>query len=190
MSTLLDYDRLHRSRQWAYGQRPDAELIRSLTAVPPGTAVDLGGGQGRHALALARLGFQVAVVDSSQAALDQALARAHDEGVALKTVRAEIGFYQPPAPLALVVAALILHLPARHASLQAAQRLGGALQRGGLFYLSVPGFSAHTRQLVSEVLVAAGCRECWVVNHLVTPQERPRLPVPRRNETRALGTRR
>lgn len=189
MSTLVDYDRLYRSRPLAYGQHPDPELIRSLTAITPGRAVDLGGGQGRHAMALARRGFQVELVDSSQAALAQALSRARQEGLSLQTVRAEIGFYQPPAPLSLVVAALSLHLPARHASLRAAQRLGEALEMDGLFYLSVPGFNGQTQEMVSEILAAAGCRESWVINRLVTRQERPRLAIPRRNETRALGTR-
>jgi hypothetical protein len=80
-------------------------------------------------------------------------------------------------------------VPARHASLQAAERLGSALKPGGLLYLSLPGFDERTCSLAAQVLAAAGCAGCRMLNHVVTRQERPRLPVPRRNETRAFGFR-
>lgn len=187
--TNLTYEQLHKDNPWAYGDRPDAELAAALNGVPAGPAVDLAGGQGRHALFLASRGFDVELVDLSEDALAQAAAAAAALGIPLRTVRSNLAFYDPPTRLRAAVAALALHVPARHAGLKAAARLGGALEPGGLLYLSLPGFTEQTRSLADDLLAAAGC-EGPVTCHVVTREERPRLPVPRRNETRAVGYRR
>lgn len=190
MSTVgRTYEDLYSAQQWAYGRNADAQLMQAVADLPPGRAVDLGGGQGRHALALAALGFDVEVVDSCEAALGQLSAAARAGGLRLATARANIAFYRPPPDIQLAVGALIFHVPARHASLQAARAVGEALNPSGLFYVSVPGFTRQTRALACDVLAEAGSEVQWCVNHVVTREERPRLPVSRRNETRALGIR-
>lgn len=50
------------------------QLLRHLPA-PPGTVLDVGGGAAHQSLPLARLGFDVTVLDSSPAMLAQAEAR-------------------------------------------------------------------------------------------------------------------
>ena len=189
MPLKSNYDELHRIRKWAYSEQPDRQLEEALAGSGPGRAVDLGGGQGRHALFLASLGFEVELVDLSEEALKQASRCAEERSLRLQTVRANIAFYDPPAGLDVVVAALILHVPARHASLAAAERLGGAMNPGALLYLSLPGFGEATQALAADLFAAAGCADFEVLGHVVTRDERPRLPVARRNETRALGRR-
>ncbi|HEX2054687.1 MAG TPA: class I SAM-dependent methyltransferase [Actinomycetota bacterium] len=184
----LTYEDLHRNSAWAYGEHPDLELAGALTEVAPGPAVDLGGGQGRHALYLAWLGFDVELVDLSQEALGQARRSAAERELRLRTVCANLAFYEPEPGLQVAVAALTFHVPARHASLAAVTRIGEALNPGGMLYLSLPGFTDETRAFAADLLAAARC-DGTVVRHLVTPKERPRLSVPRRNETRAVGFR-
>ena len=183
------YEQLHRTSPWAYGERPDRQLTDALADVEAGPAVDLGGGQGRHALYLASLGFDVELVDLSEEALGQARRTAAQLELPLRTVRSNIAFYDPPAGLQAAVAALMFHVPAEHSSLQIASRLAAALNLGGLLYLSIPGYNKQSQHLAGRLLAAAKC-EGQVINHLVTRQERPRLPVPRRHETRAFGFRR
>lgn len=182
-----DYAEVYKERTWAYGDRPDPELIKALTGVPRGPALDLGGGQGRHALALSALGFDVKLVDSVVEGLHQASANAEERGLPLHTVHADAARYEPENGQRLVVAALFFHLPARKTSLRIAERYGDSLAAGGLIYLSFPGFTKETQDFARELLAASGCRERWIVKHLVTKKERPRLSVSRRNETRALG---
>lgn len=182
-----DYEEIYRARIWAYGDKPDPEFIRALVNVPRGVALDIAGGQGRHALALAALGFDVTLVDSAPAGLHQAGVAAEEKGLSVHLVQADIATYEPVRDVLVVCAGLFFHIPARRTSLKVAKRLGHALPRGGLLYLSLPGYTSETAAFASHLIAAAGLKEKWIVKHLVTKKERPRLSVPRRNETRALG---
>jgi SAM-dependent methyltransferase len=50
--------------------KPEPALIRTISTVPPGHALDLACGLGRNALYLASLGWRVTALDSSQVAID------------------------------------------------------------------------------------------------------------------------
>ncbi|MEO7803665.1 MAG: methyltransferase domain-containing protein [Actinomycetota bacterium] len=182
-----NYDEIYRDLIWAYGDKPDPELIAALTDVVRGRAVDIGGGQGRNALALAALGFDVAVIDSSSNGLHQAAAEAEQRSLPLHVVQSDLAHYEPEPGLKAVVGALFFHIPATKTSLKVAECLGEALDPGGVFYVSLPGFTKETVAFVEQLMETAGCKKDWVVKHLVTKKDRPRLPVARRNETRALG---
>jgi trans-aconitate methyltransferase len=182
-----NYEQIYRDLAWAYGQTPDPELIEAVRELPGGRVLDLGGGQGRHALALAAMGFDVEVVDSASSGLDQMVAAARERGLAVRVTASDIGSYRPRAPIQVIVAALLFHIPPRWLSLGVAETVGGSLDPKGLFYLSLPGYTSETRDFALQLLAAAGCQPRWMIKHLVTKADRPRLPVPRRNETRALG---
>ena len=182
-----DYEEIYRGRAWAYSDRPDEHLIRALVGKQPGRAVDLGGGQGRHALALAALGYDVVLVDSAAEGLHQATAAAEEKGLKMHTHQSDIVNYVPEGPLSLAVASLLFHIPSKTASKKAAAAVGEALIPGGLFYFSLKGYSKDTIELIDTLIDAAGCKPEWTIKHLVTKKDRPRLGVARRNETRALA---
>lgn len=190
LQTRSHFDKLYESQGWAYGCQPDAELISAVAHLRSGIVLDLGGGQGRHCLPLARTGLEVEVVDISPTALRQVTGAADAQGLKVSGVCCDVACYEPPRQVQAILAALLFHLPPEHVSLRVADRLGSALGDEGLFYLSLPGHDEERVRFARRILDAAGCADHRVVNHLVTRRERPRLPVPRRNETRALGFRR
>ena len=190
LDTTSHFNRLYESQGWAFGCQPDPELLAALAHVQSGRILDLGGGQGRHCLPLARMGLEVEVVDVSERALRQVTQDAAREGLEISGVCCDVIRYEPPPEVRAIVAALLFHLPAQHLSVRVAERLGSALYEGGLFYLSLPGFDEERVRFAGRILDAAGCVDHRVVNHLVTKRERPRLPVARRNETRAFGFKR
>src|SRR4051812_45026447 len=67
-------------RQWSDG--PNALVGSLLDGVPPGDAVDLGAGEGRHALWLAARGWRVTAVDFSAVGLGRGSAQAGGGDVA------------------------------------------------------------------------------------------------------------
>lgn len=182
-----DYAEVYRSRTWAYGDKPDPELIKGLVGVPRGKALDVAGGQGRHSLALLALGFDVTLVDSVPEGLHQASAAAEERGLPLHVLHADLSRYEPEKNIQVIVASLYFHIPARKTALKVAGRLGSALAPGGLLYFSLPGYNRENEALARDIIAAANCEEEWVIKHLVTRKERPMLPVSRRNETRALA---
>lgn len=189
IETNFQFDQLYLAHHWAYGCEPDLQLLDAVDSVAKGRLVDLGGGQGRLSLALAQMGFDVEVVDSSHFALEQVASAATAQDLTLRCTRADVRSFRPAPGLQAAVAALLFHLPARFVSLDAARTLGAALNSGGLFYLSMPGYNAEMVELAHELLDEARCTDRTVIDHLVTRQERPRLPVARRYETRAFGFR-
>lgn len=61
---------------------PDPLLVEACSGLPPGRALDLAGGAGRHALWLARRGWKVTLADVSDEALAVAAQRAAEAGLA------------------------------------------------------------------------------------------------------------
>lgn len=94
------------ARQWdeRYGtadsvwtENPNTFVAEILENTTPGTAVDLAAGEGRHAVWLAKRGWDVTAVDFSGVGLERAQQWACDAGVAerLTTVVSDIADYQP-----------------------------------------------------------------------------------------------
>jgi SAM-dependent methyltransferase len=114
-------DRLHtvRAAEWderyaehqQWSAEPNALIAEVLADLPPGDAVDLAAGEGRHALWLAARGWRVTAVDFSGVGL----ARGQEQPAADRVawVTADVTAWSAgPASLDLVLVAY-LHLPQR-----------------------------------------------------------------------------
>ncbi len=185
--SISDYDELYRNRTWAYGDKPDIGLIKALVGHPRGKALDVGGGQGRHALALSALGFEVTLVDIAHEGLRQAAEASEEKGLPIHLVQSDATKLELDEEYQVILCALLFHSMNRRTAMDLAKRLGATLATGGLFYVSLPGFNTETQEITRALIEQAGCREQWLVKTLVTKKDRPKLQVPRRNETMALG---
>lgn len=67
-----DWDRRYAEQPRPFGAVANATLVAELVALPPGRAVDLACGDGRHAAWLASRGWQVDAVDFSPVAISDA----------------------------------------------------------------------------------------------------------------------
>src|SRR2546426_12688527 len=76
----------------AEGAEHEASFVERALALKAGESLlDLCCGPGRHALLLAQRGLHVTAVDLSQPQLDAAAAEAERRGLAIETVRADLG---------------------------------------------------------------------------------------------------
>jgi len=87
---------------------PNAALVREVAGLTPGTALDLGCGEGADAIWLARQGWQVTGVDVSDVALDRARQHADAAGVLVEFVLDDLA--TSPGEFDLVTS-FFLHVP-------------------------------------------------------------------------------
>ena len=71
--------------------KPYPELIQFFTQFEPkGSLLDLGCGQGRDSIPLARLGYRVTGIDSSKVGIEQMMAKARSEGLDVTGITSDI----------------------------------------------------------------------------------------------------
>lgn len=81
---------------------PNPHLVREVSELMPGTALDAGCGAGTEAIWLATRGWRVTGADISTLALEQARANADRVGVDVQWVEADLSTWEPEAALDLV----------------------------------------------------------------------------------------
>ena len=81
----MDFDGSYASTPALFGESPDALLVDHVHRLDPSRPVlDIGAGQGRNALFLARRGLAVHAIDPSEPAIAQLRLAAADEGLDLR----------------------------------------------------------------------------------------------------------
>lgn len=122
------WDEMYRNRQAAWDSEPNPFLPEDIAGLEPGTALDLGCGEGSDAVWLARRGWRVTAVDISNVALDRG--RAADTENLVDWVQADLMVWQPPEDAFDLVSTHFLHFPpAERAAFF--DRLARAVRPGG-----------------------------------------------------------
>ncbi len=76
-----DWDERYAATELMWSTTPNQFVAAELADLPPGRAVDLAAGEGRNAIWLAGLGWDVTAVDFSQVALDKGRQLAGDRQI-------------------------------------------------------------------------------------------------------------
>jgi SAM-dependent methyltransferase len=97
------WDQRYSTSELVWTGRANQFVEAHLADLEPGTAIDLGAGEGRNAVWLAGRGWTVTAVDFSQVGLDKAVRLAAEHGVEIATVCADATTWAPDAPVDLVV---------------------------------------------------------------------------------------
>ncbi len=104
------WDRRYQASELVWGLEPNRFIAAEFAGLPPGRAVDIAAGEGRNAIWLAEHGWQVTAVDFSPVAIERGRLLAHDRGVEVDWVVADVRDYRPePGSFDAVVVAY-LHL--------------------------------------------------------------------------------
>lgn len=133
MFTQATWDARYAESDRIWSGRPNPRLVEQVTGVAPGTALDVGAGEGADAVWLATQGWQVTAMDISEVALARAAAHAADAGVAdrVTTLHHDVLGEDPLPGDFDLVSAQYLHPPTdRFAEIMS--RLGDAVRTGGL----------------------------------------------------------
>lgn len=107
--------RQHGEHASVWSGEPNAQLVAEVADLTPGSALDVGAGEGADAAWLARRGWRVTAVDISSVALARAAAAVRDEPETAARItwqHQDLTASPPPAGTFDLVSAQFLHLPA------------------------------------------------------------------------------
>ena len=131
--TQATWDARYAESDRIWSGRPNPRLVEQVTGLAPGTALDVGAGEGADAVWLARQGWQVTAMDISEVALGRTEAHAREADVAdrVTTLHHDV-LGDAPLPGGFdLVSAQYLHPPAERFA-EIIGVLGGAVLPGGL----------------------------------------------------------
>lgn len=129
---------------FAYGTEPNDFLVSVADRIPAGRVLCLAEGEGRNAVYLAALGYEVTAVDTSTVGLAKAEALAQDLGTTIETVTADLTDYEIEPTTWQAIVSIFCHLPpVTRASLH--ERCLRGLAPGGVFVLE--GFTPSQLEL-------------------------------------------
>ena len=122
----------YRERGAVFGSEPNRFLVEVVAGLVPGTALDLGCGQGRNALWLASRGFEVTGLDLSPVAIEQAREVAAEQGLDATFETVDLVTWKPDGQVWDLVLLAYIHLPedmrkAVHAAAVSAVAPGGRI---------------------------------------------------------------
>ncbi|GGV06963.1 methyltransferase [Actinomadura cremea] len=136
----------YRARDRVWSGNPNPVMVSVVEPLAPGTALDLGCGEGADAVWLARRGWTVTAVDVSTVALDRAAAHAADAGVDVEFRRHDLGRDFPKGSYDLV-SAQFLQSPLDWPRAEILRAAAAAVAPGGLLLIvehaAAPPWSRH-----------------------------------------------
>lgn len=91
------WDKRYAENSYVYGKAPAVSLAKYADYLAEGSRIlDVGMGEGRNAVFLARRGHQVVGVDISQVAIKKARLLAQESGVRIETITKSMNSYEAP----------------------------------------------------------------------------------------------
>jgi SAM-dependent methyltransferase len=85
-----NWDARYAESERLFSANADGSLVELVTGLPPGTALDVGAGEGRNSLWLADAGWKVTAIDTSSMALTRLREQATDVGLDITTEVADM----------------------------------------------------------------------------------------------------
>ena len=133
------WEERYAAKEYAFGKLPNDFLLEHLDKIASENNTNarvlcLAEGEGRNAVHLARLGFDVVAVDSSSAGMLKAQKLAAEHNVSIKTVVADLAEFDFEHEAYDAVVSIFCHLPVALRQ-QVHSKVVSALKPGGLFLL-------------------------------------------------------
>lgn len=117
-SVVTDYDRRYNTEEYYWGLIPNRicyDIMKLLPPVKPYRVLDIGCGEGKDAVFLARCGYAVTAFDISEQGIEKAKRLAGHNKVEVNFFRADLSDYRPDTEYDIIFSSGVLHFipPAR-----------------------------------------------------------------------------
>ncbi|WP_454697491.1 class I SAM-dependent methyltransferase [Arthrobacter humicola] len=131
------WDERYRQHGSVWSRNPNPSLMTEAASLRPGSALDVGSGEGADSIWLARQGWRVTAVDISSVALARAAERAAEDATVagrIVWVHHDLTAMPPPAGTFDLVSAQFMHLPLAQRT-ELYHRLAASVAPGGTFLI-------------------------------------------------------
>lgn len=128
------WDQRYREEGFAYGTRPNDFLAAEAHRIPAGKVLCLAEGEGRNAVFLAKLGYDVTAVDQSPVGLEKAQGLAQQTGVTISTIVSDLDTFEMGENCWQGIVSISAHVPPAIRQ-RVHQYAVQALTPGGIFLL-------------------------------------------------------
>jgi SAM-dependent methyltransferase len=131
------WDERYRQHGSVWSRNPNPSLMAEAASLRPGSALDVGSGEGADSIWLARQGWRVTAVDISSVALARAAERAAEDATVagrIVWVHHDLTAMPPPDGTFDLVSAQFMHLPLAHRT-ELYHRLAASVAPGGTFLI-------------------------------------------------------
>lgn len=159
------YDR-HYQTEELFGE-PFPELIDFLSNhEPKGRLLDVGCGQGRNALAIAKLGYQITGIDESKVGIEQMLEKANSEDLSIDGIVVDIYEYKGYQQHDIILFDSMFHFGKkdREQETELIKRIANQIRSGALLCFCNQDTGSKIK-ILKETIETSG-------NHFSTVQER------------------
>lgn len=130
----MDWNARYSDPGFTYGKEPNEFLVSAAGRIPRGDILSLAEGEGRNAVYLASLGYNVTGVDGSEVGLRKAVMLADERGVAFTPVVADLSAFEIGLGRWDGIVACYCHLPPS-IRIPLHRAVVGGLKPGGVFVL-------------------------------------------------------
>ncbi|RNC82467.1 MAG: class I SAM-dependent methyltransferase [Phycisphaera sp.] len=128
------WDEKYSVEHFIYGTKPNTFLAEHANQISRGTVLSLAEGEGRNAVFLAELGYEVTAVDGSQVGIEKARQLAASRNVEIEFVHADLNDYHLGESAWDGIISIFCPVP-RDVRKQLHTQIASALKPGGVFLL-------------------------------------------------------
>lgn len=129
------WNRRYAQKEFVWTVDPNQFLVAEIKDLTPGRALDVGTGEGRNAVWLAKQGWQVAAIDFSDVGIDKGIKLAASENVSVNWICADASQYQVPRDSFDLIVLLYFHIPRAQQSKLIRNSLNGLSSGGHFLYI-------------------------------------------------------
>lgn len=171
MEPVDRFDLFYSQPEMAFGSKPEPELTKFVKSCKRrGKALDLGCGDGRHALYLARMAYKVTAIDTSNVAIQKLKSSAKKKQLLklLDVHKCDVRDFDYPKDIYDLVVAVTLfdHIPKQDVA-PLLEKVTESLKSNGILFIKV-----HTDKDPGKTNGSNKASELsWAIQHYFEPQE-------------------
>ncbi len=139
-SVVTDYDRRYDTEEYYWGLTPNRicyDIMKLLPPIKPYRVLDMGCGEGKDAVFLAKCGYAVTAFDISEQGIEKARRLAEYNQVSPKLFKADLFDYRPDAEYDIIFSSGVLHFIPQTQRRELCESLKAHTAEGGINALNV-----------------------------------------------------